>query len=117
MSAEKSKKKIDREAEQLSVLYWAGIRNRSSLALFVALSLVLTTGLLVVAATHENRFAFNELQVLKDQANNLEVQWGQLLIEQSTFGVEGRIQQKALEQLQMEVPDIANIVMVSHEQR
>ncbi len=81
------------------------------------LALVLGAGLSVVSTTHENRFAFNELQVLRDQANNLEVQWGQLLIEQSTFGVEGRIEQKAFEQLQMEVPDIANIVMVDHEQR
>jgi cell division protein FtsL len=78
---------------------------------------VLFAGLSVVATTHENRFAFNELQVLRDQANGLEVEWGQLLIEQSTFGVDGRIEQKALEQLQMEVPDIAKIVMVTHEQR
>ncbi len=102
---------------QLSILQWAGITRFSTLGLFVALSLVLVTGLSVVATSHENRFAFNELQELRDQANRLEVQWGQLLIEQSTFGVEGRIEQKALEQLQMEVPDSTSIVMVNHEQR
>ena len=78
---------------------------------------MLAAGLSVVATTHENRFAFNELQVLRDQANGLEVEWGQLLIEQSTFGVEGRIEQKAFGQLHMEVPDIAKIIMVGHEQR
>ncbi|GJM13111.1 MAG: hypothetical protein DHS20C12_15140 [Pseudohongiella sp.] len=104
-------------SKTLSVLEWAGLRNRSSLVLFFALTLVLAAGLSVVATTHENRFAFNELQVLREQANDLEVEWGQLLIEQSTFGVEGRIEQKAFEQLRMEVPDIANIVMVDHEQR
>lgn len=117
MSQKQNKQKLQPEAKQTSVLSWAGINSRSSLALFGALTFVLATGLWVVATTHENRFAFNELQVLRDQANDLEVEWGQLLIEQSTFGVEGRIQQKALEQLQMEVPDIAKIVMVSHEQR
>ena len=117
MSAKQHKTKVQQEASELSILYWAGIRNRSSFVLFGALAFVLATGLSVVAATHENRIAFNELQVLREQANNLEVEWGQLLIEQSTFGVEGRIEQKALELLQMEVPDIANIVMVSHEQR
>ncbi len=117
MSPKKSMRKVQPEVRTPSVLDWAGIRNRASLALFAALTFVLATGLSVVATTHENRFAFNELQVLRDQANTLEVEWGQLLIEQSTFGVEGRIQQKALEQLQMEVPDIAKIVMVSHEQR
>ena len=117
MSVKKSKKPSKRVSKELSVLEWAGIRNRATFVLFAALSLVLVAGLSVVATTHENRIAFNELQVLRDQANGLEVEWGQLLIEQSTFGVEGRIEQKAFEQLQMEVPDIAKIVMVNHEQR
>lgn len=117
MSANKKTNRGRPAQRQLSVLQWAGIRSRSSLALFVALSLVLGAGLSVVATTHENRFAFNELQELREQANSLEVEWGQLLIEQSTFGVDGRIQQKAFEQLQMEVPEIANIVMVNDERR
>ena len=117
MTIKKRGKTGRRVAKELSVLEWAGIRNRSSLILFIALTLVLGAGLSVVATTHENRFAFNELQVLRDQANTLEVEWGQLLIEQSTFGVEGRIEQKALDQLRMEVPDSANIVMVNHGQR
>jgi len=115
-TAEISKSKKPGPA-QPSVLEWAGLKSRSSIALFFVLSAVLGAGLSVVATTHENRFAFNELQVLREQANILEVEWGQLLIEQSTFGVEGRIEQKAFEQLQMEVPEIANIVMVNHEQR
>ncbi len=117
MSTKRNSKRSDRGPGELSIFYWAGIRNRSSLALLLVLAVVLATGLSVVATTHQNRFAFNELQVLKAQANDIEVEWGQLLIEQSTFGVEGRIQQKALEQLQMEVPDIGKIVMVNHERR
>ena len=69
----------------------------------------------VVHTTHENRFAFNELQQLRDQANHLDVEWGQLLLEQSTFGVDGRIEQKAVDQLQMQVPEIDDIVMVRHD--
>ena len=79
------------------------------------LGLVLASGLSVVLTTHENRFAFNELQVLREQANEMELEWGQLLIEQSTFGVEGKIETKAVDQLQMHVPDLSKIVMVSHE--
>jgi cell division protein FtsL len=116
MSAKKNKKASEGVSKELSVLEWAGVRSLATLTLFAALTLVLVAGLSVVATTHENRFAFNELQVLRDQANGLEVEWGQLLIEQSTFGVEGRIEQKAFEQLQMVVPDIAKIVMVNHEQ-
>lgn len=117
MSIKNNKKTSKGVSKELSVLEWAGVKNRATLFLFAALAVVLGAGLSVVATTHENRFAFNELQVLRDQANGLEVEWGQLLIEQSTFGVEGRIEQKAFEQLQMEVPDIAKIVMVDHEQR
>jgi cell division protein FtsL len=117
MKSSKNENHGQPRAIQLSVLQWAGIRKRSSFVLFACLALVLSTGLSVVASTHENRFAFNQLQVLREEANQLEVQWGQLLIEQSTFGVEGRIEQKALEHLQMEVPEIANIVMVNHGQR
>ncbi|MEX0963620.1 MAG: cell division protein FtsL [Pseudohongiellaceae bacterium] len=117
MSAKINNKVASRKAKELTVLQWAGIRNRSNLALIAALALVLAAGLSVVATTHENRFAFNELQELRDQANRLEVEWGQLLIEQSTFGVEGRIQRKAFEQLEMEVPDIAKVVMVNNGRR
>ena len=117
MSIKKNKKMSEKASKELSVLEWAGVGTRVTLSLFVALTLVLVAGLLIVATTHENRFAFNELQVLRDQANGLEVEWGQLLIEQSTFGVEGRIERKAFEQLQMKVPDIAKIVMVNREQR
>ena len=117
MSIKKNKKTSEKASKEPSVLEWAGVGTRVTFSLFVALTLVLVAGLSIVATTHENRFAFNELQVLRDQANGLEVEWGQLLIEQSTFGVEGRIEQKALEQLQMKVPDIAKIVMVAHEQR
>jgi cell division protein FtsL len=117
MSVKKEKETSMPVSKELSILEWAGIKNRTTIALFIALTLVLVAGLSVVTTTHENRFAFNELQVMRHEANGLEVEWGQLLIEQSTFGVEGRIEQKAFEQLQMEVPDIAKIVMVNHEQR
>jgi len=83
--------------------------------LFAMLGMVLASGLLVVKTTHQNRFTFNDLQELKDEAVELDVAWGQLLIEQSTFGVEGRIEQKAVEQLEMRIPETSDIVMVGHD--
>lgn len=102
-------------ARPLPVLAWAGILGPQALVLYVLLLTVLVTGLSIVRTTHANRFAFNELQELREQANQLDVTWGQLLLEQSTFGVEGRIEQKALDQLQMQVPEISSIVMVSND--
>lgn len=114
----KSKIKSAKRSEipQLSIFQWAGILHPATLGLFIVLSLILTTGLSVVNTTHKNRFVFNKLQEMKEQANQFEVEWGQLLIEQSTFGIEGRIEQKAIEQLKMQVPELSNIVMVRHEQ-
>ena len=99
----------------MSILKWAGITRSSSLTLLVLLGFVLSTGLSVIETTHDNRFTFNALQVLKDEANELDVEWGQLLLEQSTFGVDGRIEAKAVEQLHMGVPEIRNIVMVRND--
>ena len=101
--------------EPMTLLEWAGVLDPGAMALMFLLAVLLTSGLSVVYTTHKNRFSFSELQQLKDHANQLQVEWGQLLIEQSTFGLEGRIEQKATEQLQMRVPELSNIVMVSHE--
>jgi cell division protein FtsL len=109
------KKQLDVTRKRESIFRWAGIFRPASLGLATLFGLVLSFGLSVVYTTHENRFAFNELQELKDQANQLQTEWGQLLIEQSTFGVEGRIEQKAVEQLQMQVPELSKIVMVNHD--
>ena len=98
-----------------SVLQWSGVIRPASLGLVMLLVAVLGSGLSIVYTTHQSRFAFNALQELKDQSNQLETEWGQLLIEQSTFGVEGRIDQKAAEQLQMQVPELSKIVMVEYD--
>jgi len=102
-------------APWIEVFAWSGLLSRASLMLFAMLGMVLASGLLVVKTTHQNRFTFNDLQELKDEAVELDVAWGQLLIEQSTFGVEGRIEQKAVEQLEMRIPETSDIVMVGHD--
>ena len=98
-----------------SILGWTGLLRGQTVLLCCALVSLLITGLSVVHTTHANRFALNELQNLREQANQFDVMWGQLLLEQSTFGVEGRIEQKALEQLHMRVPEISSIVMVNND--
>ncbi|MEC7079715.1 MAG: cell division protein FtsL [Pseudomonadota bacterium] len=95
------------------VLVWLGLASASSALLHALLVSLLVSGLMVVKTTHENRFAFNQLQVLREEANQLDVEWGQLLLEQSTFGLGGRIEQKATRELQLQVPRISDIVMVN----
>lgn len=98
-----------------ALLEWSGILHARSVVMLALLMSFLFTGLAVVYTTHENRYSFNELQELKEQANQFQVQWGQLLIEQSTFGLGGTVELKATQQLQMKIPELSEIVMVGHD--
>lgn len=102
-------------ASGISVLSWTRLTSARSLVLFGTLGLVLVTGMGVVHTTFKHRYAMHELQQLRGETNALEVQWGQLLIEQSTFGLEGRIENKAIEELGMKVPDWSGVIMVTYE--
>ena len=98
-----------------SIVDWMGINNTFALILVTLMGLTMVSGLAVVLKEHQNRTTFNELQDLKDEGNELEVKWGQLLIEQSTFGVEGRVEEKAINELQMQLPVPAEIVMINYD--
>ena len=108
-----SQKQTQRKQSPAESLWsWLGLGERRSAIFLLLLLSLLSSGLGVVKTTHENRYVFNRLQELRSEANDISVEWGQLLIEQSTFGVEGRIEQIATEQLGMRVPDVSQIVMV-----
>jgi len=98
-----------------SIWHWLGLSQAKSVFIFFLLACLVVSGLSVVLTTHKSRLAFIELQRSKEQASALQVEWGQLLIEQSTFGLEGRIEQKATAQLNMQVPNVDEIVMVRND--
>lgn len=58
----------------------------------------------VVTSQHKARKLFVELQKDKDEARHLEVEWGQLQLEQSTWATPVRIEQIAGSVLHMKVP-------------
>ena len=101
-------------AEQ-PVFDWAALFSPNMLLICFLLSCVLASGVSVIYVTFKNRNLLNELQQLKNERNSLQVQWGQLLIEQSTFSLEGRIERKAIDELQMQVPEFSELVMVRYE--
>ena len=84
--------------------------TRAILALVIAA--VLLSALGVVDARHENRMLFAQLQQLHQQRDHLNVEWSQLLLEQSTWSTHARIEQMATQQLDMHVPDHPRIVVV-----
>ena len=75
----------------------------------ILLFCVLASGIAVSYVGHENRRLHNTFQQELEERNTIQVEWGQLLLEQSTLTVPGRIEKIAKEKLNMEVPDESKI--------
>ncbi|MEY2919858.1 MAG: hypothetical protein RL261_1163 [Pseudomonadota bacterium] len=65
---------------------------------------VLASALGVVYGKQEARNRFNELQKLTTQRDDLDIEWGQLQLEQSTWATHGRVEQVAHDDLGMVTP-------------
>ena len=76
------------------------------------LAAVLSTAVGVVFSTHQTRKLFVELQALRTERDELNIEWGRLQIEQSTLGTHGRIEKLAREQLRMRLPAPGSAVIV-----
>lgn len=72
--------------------------------LLTLLLTVLITALAIVYITNEHRMSFSELQRLEQQTNQLQLQWGQLLLEQASLATPARVEALAVEKLQMKLP-------------
>jgi cell division protein FtsL len=70
------------------------------------------TAIGVVFTKHEARDLFIELQGLNGERDALEVEWGQLKLEQSAWATHGRVEQTARVDLRMVIPrpDVVRIV-------
>jgi len=79
---------------------------------FLSLVLVCGSAVGVVYAVNESRHLLNELQTLENKRNDLQVEWGQLLLEQSSLVSQGRVEDIAIAELGMKIPEIENMVMV-----
>ena len=81
------------------------------LVVLLMLTTVSATG--VIYSTHKSRYLLNELRQLERQRNNLQVEWGQLLLEQSSLVAQGRIENLAIAELGMKIPTVENVVVVT----
>jgi len=62
------------------------------------------TGIGVVVTKHEARTLFIQLQGLYGERDALEIEWGQLKLEQSAWATHGRVEQTARVGLRMVIP-------------
>jgi cell division protein FtsL len=73
---------------------------------------VLGSSLGVVYAKHEARSRFNELQQLTQHRDDLDIEWGQLQLEQSTWATHGRVERVARDDLRMVIPQASDLRIV-----
>ena len=69
------------------------------------LGMLLLSALGVVTAQHRARRAYMELHQQQQIAKQLEVEWGQLQLEQSTWAMHARIELEARKRLNMRTPE------------
>lgn len=74
------------------------------------------TGLGIVHTTFVSRQLLNARQGLEQQRNLLQVEWGRLLLEQSSLVAQGKVEDMARTQLDMTVPDIGKTVVLKSDQ-
>ena len=78
------------------------------LLLVIAVACALAT----VAASHRGRKLFADLEREQERTRQLEVEWGQLQLEQSTWAGHPRIEKIAREMLAMHPPAAGQVVAI-----
>ena len=80
------------------------------------LLMVIICALSVVTSQNKARKLFAELQKERDRAQQMEVEWGQLQLEQSTWAMSARVEKIATDKLQMQLPKSQQIQFIRAEE-
>ncbi len=78
----------------------------------VLIPVVLGSALGVVYAKHQSRKLFVQLNELQQQRDAMNVEWGQLQLELSTWATNGRVEQLARQRLRMTNVNFDQVVIV-----
>ncbi|MCW8944793.1 MAG: cell division protein FtsL [Sedimenticola sp.] len=86
-------------------------RGQLTVLLLLTFGLLLTaTG--VVYSKYASRKHFVSLQVLRAERDAMEVEWGRLQLEQSTWATHARVEKLARKRLKMHIPTAEEVVVV-----
>jgi cell division protein FtsL len=87
--------------------------RQQSFALTLVFALVcVISAIALVYTKHESRKLFVELEQLTRERDELNIEWGQLQIEQSTWAQHARIEQVATEDLSLLRPGASEIYVI-----
>ena len=91
-------------------------RNGQPALLLVIFAVVcVISAIALVYTKHESRNLFVELEQLTTERDELNIEWGQLQIEQSTWATHARIEQLALEELALKRPKSTEIYLIERQ--
>lgn len=72
--------------------------------IFILLVGLLLSGLGIIYVTNEHRTQVSQLEHLERELHQLQLEWGQLLLEHSSLSTPARVERLAIEKLQMRLP-------------
>ena len=75
---------------------------------------VLLSGMAVSLVKYESRKLFTEMERLRVQRDELAVDWSRLQIELATWAEQGRVKESATTRLDMQVPQVADMMVIKH---
>lgn len=87
------------------------LRSGNALNILLLVAVVICA-LSLVTSRHKARKLYVELQTEKELAQRMEVEWGQLQLEQSTWATPARIEKIAAQQLGMQMPKNGQVKFV-----
>lgn len=78
----------------------------------VLLAVCLGSALAVITTSHLTREQYADLQRLESEHQQLQTEWGQLLLEDSAWSSPARVEGLAAERLEMRLPDVADVEVI-----
>ena len=89
------------------------LKFKKLIAYVILLVLVFISAMMVVFQVFEYRHDYREMSSFMRERDDLNAEWGRLLIEQQTFGATAQIGTRAVTQLGMYSPPAAQTVVIS----
>jgi len=86
-----------------------------TLLLLVFAIVCVISAIALVYTKHESRNLFVELEQLTTERDELNIEWGQLQIEQSTWATHARIERVAVEELSLKRPKSTEIYLIERQ--
>jgi len=89
--------------------------QHSFLLVFVFALVSVLSAIALVYTKHESRKLFVELEALTHERDGLNIEWGQLQIEQSTWAQHARIEKVATKDLALVRPEATEIFVIERQ--